>query len=85
VAVRGHNPWRSYAAEIYDNPFSLRLLAIAYHKVGYSAGAERTAEILANFNDLTLEHALAVPAFRECNDIPTCSGNAKAAPRTGNN
>lgn len=69
----------SHLEEDPDNPFSLRLLAFAYQKIGYSAGARRTSDILANFNEPTLEQALVVPAFRKCYDTPACSGNAKAA------
>jgi hypothetical protein len=70
----------SHLEEDPDNPFSLRLLVVAYQKIGYSAGAKWASEILANFNDPTLEQALVVPAFRKCYDTPACSDHAKAAP-----
>jgi tetratricopeptide (TPR) repeat protein len=61
------------------NPFSLKLLAVAYQKIGYSAGAKRTTETLTNLNDPTLEQALVVPAFRKCGDGASCNGDAKSA------
>jgi tetratricopeptide (TPR) repeat protein len=70
----------SHLEEDPDNPFSLRLLVVAYQKIGYSAGAKWASEILANLNDPTLEQALVVPAFRKCYDTPACSDHAKAAP-----
>jgi tetratricopeptide (TPR) repeat protein len=69
----------SHLEEDTTNPFSLRLLATAYQKIGYSAGLKRTNETLVNLNDPTLEQALIVPAFRKCGDTPSCNGNAKSA------
>ncbi len=62
------------------NPFSLKLLAAAYQKIGYSAGAKRTNETLTNLNDPTLEQALVVPAFRKCSESPSsCTATTKSA------
>jgi tetratricopeptide (TPR) repeat protein len=69
----------SHLEEDTNNPLSLKLLAAAYQKIGYSAGAKRTNETLTNLNDPTLEQALIVPAFRKCTDTPSCNGNAKSA------
>jgi tetratricopeptide (TPR) repeat protein len=69
----------SHLEEDPNNPFSLKLLATAYQKIGYSAGAKRTSETLTNLNDPTLEQALVVPAFRKCSDAPSCSEDAKSA------
>jgi tetratricopeptide (TPR) repeat protein len=69
----------SHLEEDTNNPLSLKLLAAAYQKIGYSAGAKRTTETLTNLNDPTLEQALVVPAFRKCSDTPSCNGNAKSA------
>jgi tetratricopeptide (TPR) repeat protein len=69
----------SHLEEDTNNPFSLKLLAAAYQKIGYSAGAKRTNETLTNLNDPTLEQALVVPAFRKCGDALSCNGNAKSA------
>ena len=69
----------SHLEEDTNNPLSLKLLAASYQKIGYSAGAKRTNETLANLNDPTLEQALVVPAFRKCSDAPSCNGNAKSA------
>lgn len=69
----------SHLEEDPSNPFSLKLLATAYQKIGYSAGAKRTSETLTNLNDPTLEQALVVPAFRKCSDASSCSGDAKSA------
>jgi tetratricopeptide (TPR) repeat protein len=68
----------SHLEEDTNNPFSLKLLAAAYQKIGYSAGAKRTNETLTNLNDPTLEQALVVPAFRKCSEGASC-GNAKSA------
>ncbi len=68
----------SHLEEDTFNPLSLKLLAAAYQKIGYSAGAKRSYETLANLNDPTLEQALVVPAFRKCHDDPTCSGGIKS-------
>ena len=70
----------SHLEEDNNNPFSLKLLAAAYQKIGYSAGAKRTNDTLTNLNDPTLEQALVVPAFRKCSDTPaSCGGNTKSA------
>jgi tetratricopeptide (TPR) repeat protein len=70
----------SHLEEDNSNPFSLKLLAAAYQKIGYSAGAKRTNDTLTNLNDPTLEQALVVPAFRKCSDTPSsCTINAKSA------
>jgi tetratricopeptide (TPR) repeat protein len=70
----------SHLEEDTTNPLSLKLLAAAYQKIGYSAGAKRTNETLTNLNDPTLEQALVVPAFRKCGDAPSsCVTNAKSA------
>jgi tetratricopeptide (TPR) repeat protein len=69
----------SHLEEDASNPLSLKLLAAAYQKIGYSAGAKRTDETLENLNDPTLEQALVVPAFRKCSEGPGCGGNAKSA------
>lgn len=67
----------SHLEENVTNPLSLKLLAAAYQKIGYSAGAKRTNETLANLNDPTLEQAVVVPAFRKCYEDPACSGSVK--------
>jgi tetratricopeptide (TPR) repeat protein len=68
----------SHLEEDKNNPLSLKLLALAYQKIGYSAGAKRTSETLANLNDPSLEQAMVVPPFRKCYEDPSCSGNVKA-------
>jgi tetratricopeptide (TPR) repeat protein len=62
-----------------DSPLSLSRLVTAYQQTGYSSGAKRTQEILANFNDPTLEQVLVVPAFRKCLANPTCNVSMKDA------
>ena len=69
----------SHLEEDPNNPLSLKLLAAAYQKIGYSAGTKRTEETLANFNEATLEQALVVPAFRKCYEDPTCAGRTVAS------
>jgi tetratricopeptide (TPR) repeat protein len=70
----------SHLEEDNSNPFSLKVLAAAYQKIGYSAGAKRTNDTLTNLNDPTLEQALVVPAFRKCSDTPSsCATNTKSA------
>jgi tetratricopeptide (TPR) repeat protein len=70
----------SHLEEDTNNPFSLKLLAAAYQKIGYSAGAKRTTETLTNLNDPTLDQALVVPAFRKCSDTPSsCVTSTKSA------
>src|SRR5580658_1165495 len=68
---RNYDQAISHLEEDNNNPFSLKLLASAYQKIGYSAGAKRTNETLTNLNDPTLEQALVVPAFRKCSDTPS--------------
>ena len=77
---RNYDQAISHLEEDNNNPFSLKLLASAYQKIGYSAGAKRTNETLTNLNDPTLEQALVVPAFRKCSDSPSsCTTNTKSA------
>ncbi len=68
----------THLEEDKNNPLSLKLLASAYQKIGYSAGAKRTSETLANLNDPSLEQALVVLPFRKCYEDPSCSGSVKA-------
>jgi len=69
----------SHLEEDTNNPFSLKLLAAAYQKIGYTAGAKRTNDTLTNLNDPTLEQALVVPAFRKCSETPSsCAANTKS-------
>jgi tetratricopeptide (TPR) repeat protein len=68
----------SHLEEDKNNPLSLKLLALAYQKIGYTAGAKRTSETLANLNDPSLEQAMVVPPFRKCYEDPSCTGNVKA-------
>lgn len=68
----------SHLEEDKNNPLSLNLLAAAYQKIGYSAGAKRTSETLANLNDPSLEQAMVVLPFRKCYEDPSCSGSVKA-------
>jgi tetratricopeptide (TPR) repeat protein len=77
-ADRKYDQAISHLEEDATNPLSLRLLAVAYQKIGYTAGAKRTSETLENLNDPTLEQALVVPAFRKCGDS-LCGANAKTA------
>jgi tetratricopeptide (TPR) repeat protein len=60
------------------NPLSLKLLAAAYQKIGYSAGVKRIDDTLSNLNDPSLEQALVVPAFRKCAEDPACNGSLNA-------
>ena len=69
----------SHLEEDLDNPFSLKLLAGAYQKIGYSAGTKRAEETLDALNYPTLEQALVVPAFRRCYEDPTCAGRTAAS------
>jgi len=69
----------SHLEEDANNPLSLKLLAVAYQKIGYTAGAKRTTETLENLNDPTLEQALVVPAFRKCSEASSCGATAKTA------
>jgi tetratricopeptide (TPR) repeat protein len=74
-----YNQAVSHLEQDTTNPFSLKLLAAAYQKIGYSAGARRINETLTSLNDPTLEQALVVPAFRRCGDGSWCNGNPKSA------
>ena len=74
-----YNEAMSHLEEDINNPLSLKLLAMAYQKVGYGAEAKRVSETLANLNDATLEQAMVVPAFRKCYQDPACGGNFKNA------
>jgi tetratricopeptide (TPR) repeat protein len=81
AAAFSHNKYDeaiSHLEEDKNNPLSLKLLAQAYQKIGYSAGAKRTSETLTNLNDPSLEQAMVVPSFRKCYEDPSCSGNVKA-------
>jgi predicted Zn-dependent protease len=73
----------SHLEEDTNNPLSLELLAVAYQNTGDRAEAQRTSETLANLNDVTLEQALVVPAFRRCYADPACGGNVKAGDKKG--
>jgi tetratricopeptide (TPR) repeat protein len=74
-----YNEAMSHLEEDINNPLSLKLLAMAYQKVGYGSEAKRVSKTLANLNDATLEQALVVPTFRKCYESPACSGNLKDA------
>ena len=89
VAYEGAAGALCYASKKYDdaishleedpnNPLSLKLLAAAYQKTGYRAGAKRINETLSNLNEPTLEQALVVPAFRKCFEDPACNGSLNA-------
>jgi tetratricopeptide (TPR) repeat protein len=69
----------SHLEEDANSPLSLKLLAQAYQKIGYSAGTKRIDETLSNLNDPTLEQALVVPAFRKCYEDPACNGSLNAS------
>lgn len=62
-----------------SNPLSLERLATAYRITGYFSGARHTEQVLAKLNDLTVEQALVVPAFRQCLQNPTCNVSVKDA------
>jgi tetratricopeptide (TPR) repeat protein len=62
-----------------NNPLSLERLATAYRMTGYIAGARHTEQVLAKLNDLTVEQAVVVPAFRKCLRNPTCNVTVKDA------
>jgi predicted Zn-dependent protease len=79
LAERKYDAAITHLEQDPDSARSLRLLAAAYDKVGYSAGAKRAEETLANFNDPTLEQALVVPAFRKCYEDPTCAGRTNGS------
>jgi tetratricopeptide (TPR) repeat protein len=65
-----------------DSPFSLERLAAAYQITGYLSGARHTEQILAKFNQPTVEQALVVPAFRKCLEQPSCDASMKNASLT---
>jgi tetratricopeptide (TPR) repeat protein len=65
-----------------NSPLSLDRLVIAYQQTGYLSGKKRTQEILANFNDPTVEQALVVPAFRKCLANPACNVSVRDAAMT---
>ena len=67
----------SHLEEDKNNPLSLKLLALAYQKIGYSAGVKRTSDTLANLNDPSLEQALVVPEFRKCYEDSSCNSNVR--------
>jgi tetratricopeptide (TPR) repeat protein len=69
----------SHLEEDKNNPLSLKLLAAAYQKIGYSAGAKRTSETLANLNEPSLEQAMVVLPFRKCYEDPSCTGGTVKA------
>lgn len=60
-----------------NNPLSLERLATAYRMTGYFSGARHTEQVLAGFNDPTVEQAMVVPAFRQCLQNPTCNVSTK--------
>ncbi len=62
-----------------NNPLSLERLATAYRMTGYFSGARHTEQVLASFNEPTLERALVVPALRKCLANPTCNVSMKNA------
>ncbi len=62
-----------------NNPLSLQRLATAYRMTGYFSGARHTEQVLAKFNDLSLEQALVVPVFRKCLQNPTCNVSVRSA------
>jgi len=65
--------------EDVNNPLSLRLLASAYQKTADNDSARRAADTLMNLNDVSLEQALVVPAFRKCSADPNCNAGMKNA------
>ena len=65
-----------------NSPLSLDRLVIAYQQTGYLSGKKRTQEILANFNDPTVEQAMVVPAFRKCLANPACNVSVRDAAMT---
>jgi tetratricopeptide (TPR) repeat protein len=69
----------SHLEEDTENPFSLRLLAFAYRRVGDVQSAKHVGEVLASVNDPTLEQALVVPTFRQCIQTPTCDAGLRNA------
>jgi tetratricopeptide (TPR) repeat protein len=69
----------SHLEEDTDNPFSLRLLALAYRHIGDVQSAKHVSEVLASINTLILEQALVVPEFRDCLQKPNCDAGMKNA------
>lgn len=69
----------SHLEEDGDNPLSLERLATAYRITGYFSGSRHIEQVLAKFNDPTVEQALVVPAFRQCLHNPTCNVRVKNA------
>ena len=69
----------THLEEDADSPTSLRLLAAAYRKTEDASGAKRVDGLLANVNDLTLEQAMIVPAFRKCLQKPNCDASFRNA------
>jgi tetratricopeptide (TPR) repeat protein len=69
----------SHLDEDIDNPLSLRLLALAYHRTGDVQSAKHAGEVLASANNPTLEQALIVPPFRQCIQNPNCDAGMKNA------
>jgi tetratricopeptide (TPR) repeat protein len=62
-----------------NSPLSLQRLASAYRMTGYFSGARHIEQVLANFNDPSVEQAVVVPAFRKCLQNPTCNVSVKDA------
>jgi tetratricopeptide (TPR) repeat protein len=62
-----------------NSPLSLERLANAYRMTGYFSGARHIEQVLAKFNDPSVEQALVVPAFRKCLQNPTCNVSVKDA------
>jgi hypothetical protein len=60
-----------------NSPLSLERLASAYRMTGYFSGARHVEQVLAKFNDPSVEQALVVPAFRKCLQNPTCNVSVK--------
>jgi tetratricopeptide (TPR) repeat protein len=69
----------SHLDEDIDNPLSLRLLALAYRRIGDVQSAKHAGEVLASVNNPTLEQALIVPPFRQCIQNPNCDAGMKNA------
>jgi tetratricopeptide (TPR) repeat protein len=54
----------SHLQEDDRNPVSMKLMVVAYQKMGAKEIADQLAKTLANWNEPTLEQALVVPEFR---------------------
>ncbi|HEV3317641.1 MAG TPA: tetratricopeptide repeat protein [Candidatus Angelobacter sp.] len=54
----------SHLREDDRNPISMKLMVVAYRKMGAKEVAEQLAKTLAEWNEPTLEQALVVPEFR---------------------